>query len=177
MSVKAFPVDQSTVRAVVQVDSACVATVVFATGRGEATTTKVPSPLVVVTNPLLVRLAIFAIVGVVMVGEVASTTDPDPVVEAAEMAVPFPLKIPVTEVVSVRTGVTLAEKDPANPFAVATVKEVTGAVPLAAAVIKPLAFTVKLPFVKLPTFPFTVARVNAADPGPAADPSPVNAVI
>lgn len=137
----------------------------------------VPSPPLVVTIPLLVRFASLAIVGVVMVGAVASTTLPDPVVDAAEIAVPFPLRIPVIVVVNVSAGVTLALKDPAKPLAVATVREVTGAVPLAAAVINPFAFTVKLPFVKLPTLPFTVANVSAADPGPDAVPSPVKAVM
>src|SRR6185312_16108769 len=49
--------------------------------------------------------------------------------------------------------------------------------PLAAAVINPLALTVILALVKLPTLALTVASVRAAEPGPAAVPSPVSAVI
>ena len=55
-----------------------------------------------------VRVTLFIVVaeatprvGVVSVGLVARTTLPDPVVEAAEMAVPLPERIPVTLVVKV----------------------------------------------------------------------------
>lgn len=55
---------------------------------------------------------------------------------------------------------------------------ITALVP--AAVIRPLPFTVKFGMAvddpKLPVFPFTVASVSAELPGPAAVPSPVNAV-
>lgn len=74
---------------------------------------------------MVVRFASFAIVGVVIVGEVASTTLPDPVTLAAEIAVPFPLKIPVTVVVNVNAGVAPPDEDPAKPFAVATDTAVT----------------------------------------------------
>ncbi len=59
--------------------------------------------------------------GVVSVGDVAKTTLPLPVVVAAEIAVPLPDKIPVTDVVSVIAGVEVAVATvPANPFAVTT---------------------------------------------------------
>jgi hypothetical protein len=115
--------------------------------------------------------------GVTSVGLVASTTAPEPVVEAAEIAVPSPCRIPVMVVVSVRAGVWPPEELPAKPLAVATEMEVTGAVPLDAAVIRPLALTVIEALVKDPTLPLTVARVKAAAPGPVAVPSPVKELI
>jgi hypothetical protein len=71
------------------------------------------------------------IVGVTRVGEVARTTEPDPVVVAAEIAVPFPCKIPVIEVLRVRAGVAPPEDVPARPLAEATLIEVTVPEPFA----------------------------------------------
>lgn len=65
-------------------------------------------------------------VGVTSVGEVANTTLPDPVVEAADMAVPFPDKMPVTVVEIVIAGVLVAVATlPANPLAETTETLVT----------------------------------------------------
>lgn len=65
-------------------------------------------------------------VGVTSVGLVASTTLPEPVVVAAEIAVPLPCKIPVAVVEIVIAGVVVAVATvPANPFAVTTETLVT----------------------------------------------------
>jgi hypothetical protein len=58
--------------------------------------------------------------GVVSVGDVANTTLPEPVVEAADIAVPLPCKIPVMVVDKVNEGVVPPDEVPAKPFAVAT---------------------------------------------------------
>lgn len=64
--------------------------------------------------------------GVTRVGEVASTTDPEPVVEAADIAVPLPERIPVMVVVSVIAGVVVAVATvPAKPLADTTDTDVT----------------------------------------------------
>ena len=65
-------------------------------------------------------------VGVVSVGEVSSTTEPLPVVDAAEIAVPSPDKMPVMVVVSVIAGVEVAVATvPAKPLAETTETLVT----------------------------------------------------
>ena len=101
--------------------------------------------------------------GVTRVGEVAKTTAPLPVVEAALMAVPFPCKIPVMVVDNVKVGEVPPLEVPAKPFAVATDTDPTGALPLEAAVTKPFAFTVIEALVNEPTFEFTVASVATSD--------------
>lgn len=64
--------------------------------------------------------------GVVRTGDVASTTAPEPVVEAAEMAVPLPLNMPVMLVLKVIAGVVVAVATvPASPLALTTLTEVT----------------------------------------------------
>jgi hypothetical protein len=117
--------------------------------------------------------------GVTKVGLVARTTVlPVPVVVAAPIAVPFPAKTGALIVVErVSAGVEPPEELPERPFAETILREVIGAVPLDAAVIRPLALTVIEALVNDPTFEFTVPNVNAALPGPEADPSPVRAVM
>jgi len=92
--------------------------------------------------------------GVTRVGDVANTTDPDPVVVAALIAVPLPCKIPVMEVVRVMAGVVVdVATVPANPLALTTETLVTvpeAPLPLEAAVIWPAAFTVRFTFVYEP---------------------------
>jgi len=64
--------------------------------------------------------------GVTRVGLVARTTEPEPVVLAAEMAVPLPCRMPVTVVESVIAGVLVAVATvPANPLADTTETLVT----------------------------------------------------
>jgi len=64
--------------------------------------------------------------GEVSEGEVDKTTLPEPVVDAAETAVPFPCKIPVTEVERVIAGVVVAVATvPARPLAETTETDVT----------------------------------------------------
>lgn len=93
----------------------------------ETTKGAVPVATVEVSCPETLRLVPVAapIAGVTRVGEVANTTDPEPVVEAAEMAVPLPLRTPVIVVVKVREGVVVPEELPAKPLAVATDTVVT----------------------------------------------------
>lgn len=68
--------------------------------------------------------------GVVRVGLVAKTTFPEPVVVAAEIAVPSPFRIPVTLVERVIAGVDVAVATvPAKPFADTTDTEVTVPIP------------------------------------------------
>jgi len=68
--------------------------------------------------------------GVTRVGLVAKTTLPEPVVVAAEIAVPLPERIPVMLVVSVIAGVEVAVATvPANPLVVTTETDVTVPVP------------------------------------------------
>ena len=74
--------------------------------------------------------------GVTSVGLVARTTFPEPVVDAAEIAVPLPCKSPVTVVERVSAGVAPPELEPASPFAVATETAVT--VPLLLNVVQSL---------------------------------------
>lgn len=64
--------------------------------------------------------------GVTRVGLVASTTAPEPVVVAAEIAVPLPCRMPVMVVESVMAGVVVAVATvPASPLADTTETEVT----------------------------------------------------
>lgn len=65
--------------------------------------------------------------GVTSVGEVASTTAPEPVVVAAEIAVPFPARTGAFTVVErVMAGVVVGlATEPASPLAVTTDTEVT----------------------------------------------------
>jgi hypothetical protein len=68
--------------------------------------------------------------GVTSVGLVARTTEPEPVVVAAEIAVPLPWRIPVIVVERVIAGVVVAVATvPAKPFAETTETEVTVPVP------------------------------------------------
>lgn len=73
--------------------------------------------------------------GVTRVGDVARTTAPEPVVDAAEIAVPFPERMPVTVVERVMAGVVvLSATVPAKPFAETTETSVTVPDPDAASV-------------------------------------------
>ena len=91
-------------------------------------------------------------------------------------AVPCHTPVPIVPTV-VRLDVTTPE------FNVVPLKVPAGATTAFpdAAVIRPFPLTVKLGIdvldPKLPVFVLTVAKVNAEEPGPAAEPSPVNAVI
>jgi hypothetical protein len=82
--------------------------------------------------------------GVTSVGDVASTTLPVPVVDAADMAVPLPCNRPVIVVERVIAGVVVAVATvPAKPLAETTETEVTvPAEPFEAAVICPCWLTV-----------------------------------
>ena len=64
-------------------------------------------------------------VGVVKLGDVANTTEPDPVVVAADIAVPLPDNIPVIVVDKVNAGVAPPLDEPANPLADTTDTAVT----------------------------------------------------
>lgn len=67
-----------------------------------------------------------SIIDVTNVGDVARTTAPEPVVVAADMAVPLPESMPVIEVDMVIAGVVVAFATvPAKPLADATDTEVT----------------------------------------------------
>lgn len=94
----------------------------FVTGR-------FPVTPVVRGNPVaLVRTSVVGVprLGVTRVGDVASTTDPEPVVEAAEMAVPLPESMPLIVVERVIAGVVVAVATvPAKPLAETTETEVT----------------------------------------------------
>jgi hypothetical protein len=90
---------------------------------------RVPVTPVVRGNPVaLVRTAEEGVprAGVTNVGLVAKTTLPDPVVVAADIAVPFPWRIPVIVVERVIAGVLVAVATvPAKPLAVTTDTDVT----------------------------------------------------
>ena len=85
---------------------------------------------------------------------------------AALIAVPLPLRIPMTVVESVRAGVVPPDDVPASPLAVATLTAVIGAVPDDAEVIWPCALTVMLALVyeAAETPVFEMAIVTGADP-------------
>lgn len=88
------------------------------------------SPVVVSEEPVAAPM-----LGVIRVGVFARTTAPEPVVEAADIAVPFPERIPVIVVEIVMAGVVVAvATEPANPLAVTTETEVTVPVPEAVSV-------------------------------------------
>jgi hypothetical protein len=114
-----------------------------------------------------------SILGVINEGDVARTTFPDPVVVAAEMAVPFPLKIPVIDVESVIAGVVVAvDTVPANPLAETTETLVTvpdPPPPLAEmAILFPTVVKVMLVPAEIVTAPVRVLKLET----PAEDPPP-----
>lgn len=76
------------------------------------------TPVVIIPDtPMDVALATPS-AGVTRVGEVAKTTEPEPVVAAALIAVPLPERMPVTVVESVIAGVVVAVATvPAKPLA------------------------------------------------------------
>jgi hypothetical protein len=107
--------------------------------------------VVVMMRPLMLVAVAAPSTGVTSVGDVASTTLPDPVVVAADIAVPLPCKMPVMLVVRVMAGVVVAVATvPANPLAETTETLVTVPVPLEpfeAAVMRPCWSTVIFAFV------------------------------
>lgn len=124
--------------------------------------------------------------GVTRVGDVANTTTPEPVVDAALMAVPLPDKIPVTLVVRVIAGVVVAVATvPANPLAVTTDTLVTVPAPLPVAVRTPAVRSNPVPTVTLANSPVlsnpasvlgvssAMEIVPAAVIGPPVKPVPV----
>lgn len=86
---------------------------------------KVPVEEVTVRPLILVAVATPK-TGVMRVGVLASTTAPEPVVEAAEIAVPLPERMPVIVVLKVMAGVVVEVATvPAKPFALTTETLVT----------------------------------------------------
>ena len=105
--------------------------------------------VVVIVNPFNEVAVAAPRAGVIKAGELVNTTFTVPLVEAAEMAVPLPCKIPVMEVEIVMAGVVVAVATvPANPFVETTDTLVTEPeLPEAAMVTKPLAPAVRVMFV------------------------------